>query len=190
MTTFDSSKRGEALFFKFWAILATAIFMIVTGFVGFGMDTSLAFGKEFPQKGFSRRGHHCSMTSLAALRACHAEVKDDYWIAIGNCDNVSDQQTRKECKEGAREELKEARALCQEQIEARLDVCEELGEEPYDPDLLPADFVDPESITNAVANAYLPLVEGTQWVYRGETDEGTEIITVTVTDEITVASNL
>lgn len=179
MITFDAIKRDGAVFFKFWTISATAVFMTVISFVGFGMDTALAFGK-----GFAQRDHHCSMTSLAAFRACHSEAKDDYWIANGNCANVSDRAARKECKDAAREELREAGEMCKEQLEARLEVCDELGEEPYDPDLFPADFVDPKTITNANANAYFSLVVGSQWVYRSETDEGTEIITVTVTDEI------
>ncbi|MGD9364798.1 MAG: hypothetical protein PVH87_03810 [Desulfobacteraceae bacterium] len=179
MVKFDASKRDEALLFKFRAIAVTAVFMTVISFIGFGLGTAQACGKGFPQ-----RDHNCSRTSLAAFRACHSEVKDDYWIAIGNCTNVSDPAARKECQEAAREELRDAGELCKEQFEARLAVCEELGEEPYDPDLFPDDFIDPEDITNATANTYFPLVAGTQWVYRGETDEGIEIITVTVTDEI------
>ena len=48
---------------------------------------------------------------------------------------------------------------------------------------MPNDFIDPETITTDNANPYFPLVIGKQWVYEGETEEGTEVITVTVTDD-------
>jgi hypothetical protein len=79
-----------------------------------------------------------------------------------------------------RAERQEARALCGEQRDARLDLCGALGEDRYDPDFDPADFVDPLAIGGAVgANPYFPLIPGTRWVYEG----GDETVTVTVTDK-------
>jgi len=134
------------------------------------------------------RGRHvnraCSKTASAAFLACQNEVKDDYWIAKGNCYNLSDKEAQAECFEEAKDEYKGAKEECTEQLEARKDLCEEVGEDPYDPinDLEP-EFVDPRDIGGVVApNQYFPLVPGHEWVYEG----GGETITVTVTNEIVV----
>jgi len=118
----------------------------------------------------------CSKTASSAYLACSYEVKDDYWIAKGNCYNLSDREERDECFEEAKEEYKEAKGECREQLEARKDLCEELGEAPYDPEIDPDDFV---TVDDSNANPYFPLVPGKQWVYEG----GDETITVTVTYE-------
>lgn len=128
--------------------------------------------------------HHkkafCSMTAKAAKKACGYEIKDDYWIAVGNCINESDSGEREECLREARAEKREGRELCKQQLYARLDLCDAVGEARYDPDFDPEHFVDPTEIGNSIApNAYFPLVAGNQWIYEG----GDETITVTVTDE-------
>lgn len=112
---------------------------------------------------------------MAAFRACPSDLIDDLWIAIGNCTNVSDPATRKECKEAAREELMEAGELCKEQFEARLEVCEELGEEPYDPDLFPDDFIDPDVLE---FKFYAPGI-GAVLELNPDTNERVELIMMT-----------
>lgn len=125
-------------------------------------------------------GGFCTKTAHAAFKACRHEVKDDFWIAIGNCNNVADPGEREECKLDAKAELAENRELCGEQHEARLDICDALGEAPYDPKIDPAMFVDPADIGKSVVpNRYFPLVRGNEWVYEG----GDETILVTVTKE-------
>jgi len=125
----------------------------------------------------------CSKTSWAAFVACQNEARDDYWIARGNCYNVSDPEARAECFKEALSEFRDAVKECKEQREARLEVCEDIGEAPYDPALDPNDFVDPDNIGGSKPiNQYFPLVPETQWVYVGNTDEGIETITVTVTN--------
>jgi hypothetical protein len=122
----------------------------------------------------------CTMTAKAALMACRAEVEDDFWITMGNCINVSDPADRRTCGTDARTERRDGKKLCKDQFEARLEVCALVGEERYDPDFNPANFVDPADIGNTVVpNPYFPLVPGTRWVYQG----GDETITVTVTDK-------
>ena len=129
----------------------------------------------------------CSKTASSAYLACQYEVKDDYWIAKGNCYNLSDEDAQDECFDEAKDEYKGAKEECKDQLEARKDLCEELGEDAYDPQLVPGDFVeDPATITAGNANPYFPLVPGYQWVYEGETEEGTETITVTVTGDTKV----
>lgn len=122
----------------------------------------------------------CSMTAKAAKKACGFEVKDDYWIAVGNCINESDPEERSVCFQEARTEQRDGKELCKEQLDARLELCDAVGEARYDPDFDPGNFVDPTEIGDSVApNPYFPLVAGNQWVYEG----GDETITVTVTDK-------
>lgn len=123
----------------------------------------------------------CSRTANAAFEACQHEIRDDYWITIGNCNNLSDAGTQAECKEEAESALKEGNVQCREQREGRLDICEVLGEAAYDPKINPAMFVDPAKIGKTVApNPYFPLIRGRTWIYKG----GTETITVKVTEDI------
>jgi hypothetical protein len=125
----------------------------------------------------------CTQTAEVALKACQYEALDDFWMAIGNCKNLSDPVARAECRDEARRALKEARKLCTEQFEARLELCEDLGEERYDPQIDPAMFVDPAEIGNTIApNPYYPLVRGAMRIYRG----GAETVTVTVTEDTKV----
>lgn len=128
--------------------------------------------------------HHntafCSKTAKATRMSCGFEVQDDYWIAVGNCINESDPDERVACFREARAEQQEGRELCEEQLDARLALCEAVGEDRYDPDFDPEQFVDPAEIGHSIApNPYFPLVAGTRWVYEG----GGETITVTVTDK-------
>jgi hypothetical protein len=122
----------------------------------------------------------CSKTTRHAYKACHKVVRDDYWIETGICLNLSDPQERADCSADAKGALREGNTLCKEQRAARGEVCEALGEEPYDPQIDPLDFVDPADIGATVAaNPYFPLVRGVTRIY--EADD--ETITVTVTDE-------
>jgi hypothetical protein len=136
------------------------------------------------------RARFCSRTAMAAFVACQNEIKDDYWIAVGNCNNISETEPRAECLEDANAEYKEGKELCGDQREARLELCEELGEAPYDPVLDPEDFVDFQEVIDDPAsftpNRYFPLVPGTKWVYFAYDEEGdlAERITVIVKNEI------
>ncbi|MEJ2427511.1 MAG: hypothetical protein P8075_01100 [Deltaproteobacteria bacterium] len=125
----------------------------------------------------------CSQTASAAFFACYNEKKDDYWIAQGNCFNLDDPGDRAECFAEAKADYKDAKAECQDQLGARRDLCDELGEAPYDPEIDPDNFVDPADIGGSVtANPYFPLVRGSKWVYK--TSVRGEGITETNTDEV------
>lgn len=122
----------------------------------------------------------CTGTARAALSACRHEVKDDFWIAVGNCKNSADLATHAECKQDARVAHKENSAACDTQLETRLAICETLGEAPYDPPIDPAMFVNPADIGKSVApNPYFNLMRGRTRIYTGDT----ETITVTVTED-------
>ncbi|MBW1768844.1 MAG: hypothetical protein JRJ65_17575 [Deltaproteobacteria bacterium] len=169
--------KQKSLWLKVRMSLFVGVFTVFTGLGLFQFASSQAVA--------GGRCGLCTQTSYAAFRACKNETRDDYWIAIGNCNNLSDPDERAECKREAWGELRSARGDCRDQFDARQDICDELGQGPYDPVINPDDFVDPDDIGGDVvaANLYTPLIPGTVWVYEGETEEGTETITVTVTGE-------
>jgi len=122
----------------------------------------------------------CSQTTQAALKACRAGNMDDYWIAMGNCSNLMDENARSSCKTETKQLSREVQTECKQQSEARADICAVIGEAAYDPQIAPANFVDPLQIGSSVAaNAYFPLVPGNKWTYEG----GGETNIVTVTEE-------
>ncbi len=79
------------------------------------------------------------------------------------------------------EELFDELALGLDEVEAqdlaRLEVCALTGGGVYDPDLDEDDFLD------EVEHKFLPLDPGSEWIYHKMSDEGLEVVTVTVTDE-------
>ncbi len=121
----------------------------------------------------------CTLNAESARFACLSEAEDDRWVAIGNCLNSTDLL----CFVAIAEQLYEVTQECAEQFEARLEVCEALGEDIYNPVVEPSNFVDPTKIGASVTpNPYFPLVPGTIWTYKG----GDQTITVTVTEDTKV----
>ncbi|MGD8377010.1 MAG: hypothetical protein PVF68_12795 [Acidobacteriota bacterium] len=120
----------------------------------------------------------CERAAMAARMACRNDVRDDYYTSLGRCENLAEAPDREECRGEAEEARREDGALCREQHEARLDLCDQLDEYRYAPEIDPADFLSPEQAA-ADPNPYFPLVPGRTWIYENEEER----ITVTVTDE-------
>ena len=111
---------------------------------------------------------NCTEMSNYAFTARLGEITDDYFIAVGKCYNLppdSDEDI-KQCIKDAIAEKKDALDEAKDQRDARLDLCDQVGEDPYNPDLDSADFVDPATITSSNANRYWPLVPGYKWTYK------------------------
>ena len=111
------------------------------------------------------QGLYCSATAQAADHACGHGVLDDYWIAVGICTNEPDPVDRKECFADANDARAEGNQLCDDQLDARREACDELGEARYDPRFEP--FMFESDYANLVhANPYFPLGIGNYWVFR------------------------
>lgn len=120
----------------------------------------------------------CSKTANLVLRSCWEEAREERTAREASCLNYADEEKYQECRQEASEENRENRNLCWEQRSARLDLCDAVGEAPYDPDWDPEDFEeDPTDLD--MPNPYFPLIPGTQWVYEGDEER----ITVTVKSE-------
>jgi hypothetical protein len=122
---------------------------------------------------FAAGPNFCSATAAAELSACKHEAAADAANAKALCTNVADADDRDECNDDAKEDQKEALALCAEQRDARGDVCDALGEDRYDPDFDPRDFIDDFAHPRS-PNPYFPLRIGNRWKYAGG-DERTEV---------------
>ncbi|MFN8640971.1 MAG: hypothetical protein U0802_04665 [Candidatus Binatia bacterium] len=107
----------------------------------------------------------CDLSAETVLRSCLNGARSDYSLALGRCLNLADPASRS-CRLGASTDLREARATCGEQDEARDAVCARLGPDAYDPVIDPANFVA------TVTNPYFPLAPGTTFIYEGSTAEG------------------
>jgi hypothetical protein len=126
----------------------------------------------------SHAGGACDDTSRLARTACVAGVTADFSIGKSNCVNLAGTAARQQCVADAREARTEAQQLCRDQSHARQDLCDALGQDPYDPAINPNEFLPPQ-VTAANPNPYFPLVPGTTRVFKG----GGETDTVTVTNQ-------
>jgi len=167
-------ERSAALMFKLGVALLVILFVVVFGPGLLKLESSQALAKK-------KKGRYCTQTAEAAYKACIKEKQDDYNIAYGKCINVSDRDAREECFDEAKngeDGYKEAISECKDQREARRDVCDDLGEDRYDPDLSPGNF------TSTIDNSYFPLSIGDQFTYHSIASDGTTVLqTVVITVE-------
>jgi hypothetical protein len=131
-----------------------------------------ARGAFSPCDGIARLAYHSALSDAGA----------DYWLAMAIANNLPTAAERWEASAEARRDFRSNVAAASEQYEARLDVCDELGGGRYHPEIEPEDFLTPEEAA-ANPNPWRPLVPGRTYIYRTETDEGTETVTVEVTHE-------
>ncbi|MDH3237105.1 MAG: hypothetical protein OEM42_01060 [Deltaproteobacteria bacterium] len=153
-------------FLRFFCVLTTVFALSIA----LGVRPGIAHG-DSDEDG----GRFCSRTAWLAFAACGNEVRDDSLVADAICVNISDKEDRKECIREAKRTRKEELESCIEQRNARLEVCEAIGEERYDPDFDPESF----EVSFNNNNPYLPLTIGNSWTYEG----GSEKIVVEVMGE-------
>jgi len=145
---------------------AGAIACLGSGSIVVGCSTGHAGGSSDP----------CKSVAQDARKACQHEAKAEYWVALGKCENLPTKEERDECRRLAKEEMDSALEDCADQYDARLEVCDSIPG-AYDP------FIDPTNFATTIDNPYFPLTPGTTFVFEKVTEEGTEHIEVTVTDE-------
>src|SRR5512132_637113 len=72
----------------------------------------------------------CDQTTQAAAKACDFNAQNDFWIAVGTCDNLADAGKKAACNKQARSDRQSAKSDCQAQTAARQQVCQGLGQGP------------------------------------------------------------
>ena len=146
---------------------------------------SLAASISVDAKASHRGDNACSKTSQLMRSACFAETRDDFLVEKAKCYNEKESEEKRECLAEVREELIEVRGECHEQYEAREQVCERLGQAPYDPSFEAEDF---ETSLGAltVPNPHFPMQVGNVWIYGGDEDIMVEVLNETkFIDDIT-----
>jgi hypothetical protein len=116
----------------------------------------------------SRSSSYCSITADLQEQGCLADQKDTFFTARAICTNTSDAAERGACLEDANDELRAGTQLCDDQDDAREDLCARIGEARYEPDFDPAHFDDPRSPTHP--NPYFPIAVGNHWSVSGGGD--------------------
>lgn len=150
------------------------IAIVATLLIAIGPAAGLAAADELSDP---HPKNHCSRTAMNVLRGCNSGAIDDYWIKRGQCENLRSAEARGECLREASQELLAAMKECRDQHDVRLEVCNLIGEEPYDPQ------IDPDQFVQVIDNPYLPLTPGTTMIYEGTTENGFEHIEVRTTSE-------
>lgn len=120
---------------------------------------------------------YCGATAHAAQTACVLGANSDSELAKAKCLNTSAAPAARACRQAATDEKKEALEDCKDQLEARIDVCRELGPAIYDPP------IDPNNFGTTVDNPFFPLTPGTTYVYETQTQDGLERDVVEVTSQ-------
>jgi len=122
----------------------------------------------------------CTQTSDAALTACQNDARVTFYTSKGICINETDDKDRTKCNADAQQTLTDDMQSCNDEHDARLHVCSLLGEDRYDPEFEPRQFVNPDDIGHGVKpNPFFPVVVGMRWKYTG----GGQVDIVTITDK-------
>jgi len=130
----------------------------------------------------------CQDSAQDALRSCRNGARASYWLALARCDNAPGTEdgasatrasagARGGCDKAARQDQRDALALCSDQFDARARICDALGGGPYDP------AVDPANFSTTIDNPYDPMKPGTTFVYEGDRANGHEHDELHVTNE-------
>src|SRR5262245_35559828 len=90
----------------------------------------------------------CSPPAQTLFSACTTDITAQSLVTKAVCSNVSDSQERDACLQEMRDARDEGKEECKEQRDWRLEACEILGEERYDPDISPSIFDDPKHQEN------------------------------------------
>ena len=154
--------------------------------ISLGLSLAL-LGQPAAAGGSAKKEGACSSTATVAHTACVYDVLDSFWISTGKCKNLADSGARAECLADLKGFPREGRQECAAQRAARLDLCDDLGEAPYDPPFEPSLFVNPDDIGGSVApNPWFPIIAGQTRLFRG----GNEEILVTVTHDVDLISGV
>ena len=121
----------------------------------------------------------CGNVAVAQWKSCQNETREEFWDQVARCINESGESSFYLCLGEVYAEKREAIELCGEQYSARIDICDELDDQLYAPDVNPDNFLTAAEIA-ANPNPYFPLTPGLVRIYEA----GDETITVTVTDEV------
>ncbi|HKA33415.1 MAG TPA: hypothetical protein VKH64_09395 [Candidatus Binatia bacterium] len=120
----------------------------------------------------------CLLSSTVSERSCQASAQSDYFIALATCYNLADPGARKACQQQAVADQKDALQTCDDQNDARDQVCKQLGGAPYDP------VIDPKKFSGTITNPFLMFTVGTLFVYESNFGQHNEVFVTNKTRNI------
>jgi hypothetical protein len=123
-----------------------------------------------------RAGRFCTATGASLLQACRHAAENAFFLAQAACINL-DLTAAGACALKAEGRREQSGHLCNAQSAARAELCQDLGEERYQPGFLPEDF-ERDFHHPSHPNPYGPLVPGDHWRYEGQGQE----VEITVLD--------
>lgn len=137
----------------------------------------------------------CTRSAESLRTTCNLEALGNHSKAMATCVNLLGAQAVASCQAAALAKVREDRAACAEVQDAREDVCDLLGNAPYQPNFgkaFAANFVNPLNIGKTVRpNKFLSLVPGTRRVFEGiVTDESGEQVIERAEIEVTNKTKL
>lgn len=109
----------------------------------------------------------CGRSTQHLLQACQHEAANDYRVGVAICLNVGDAAEVEECLDANRSTRAEALEECADSREVRHEACEELGPNPYDP------VIDPANFGARINNPHAQDKQGNVW-YFGELSKNYE----------------
>jgi len=130
--------------------------------------------------GYHHNSSNCEKSAGSMLRACYYDVRDDLNETVASCQHIADRSDRRACYSSAYSAKAEDSEECGAVYEARVEACDVLDEDRYDPDPL----LDPNNIfvhpdTPVLTNPYVSVEEGHTYVLRvGEIGEDPEELVV------------
>ena len=110
------------------SLLAAAV--IALGYCGQSARAQDAAAEAESQGKTDNNAGACEQTTQAAAKACDFNAQNDFWIAVGSCDNLSDAGKKAACNKQAQSDRQSAKSDCQAQTAARQQVCQGLGQGP------------------------------------------------------------
>jgi hypothetical protein len=114
----------------------------------------------------------CAQTSQVGLRGCEYSAKGAYRLALGSCHNLSGAREKGDCLTNAEGNLTSQLNECNEQFKARNQVCKEVGEGAYDPEVARQGFI--KHLKNLTGNLYFPLTPGLFLTYKRVAPDGND----------------
>lgn len=160
------------------AILFSAGLAVLTGSTATAGETSMISAIDTEARHATRA---CRTHAKLMRKACDADRNDTYLVHLADCAYVVSAEDEPECKVDARDEREEDKETCNDIYDARLELCGLVGEQRFDVDFDPAEFIHPDDIGNGVdPNPYWPLTAGHTQVIIAEG----EVTVVTATDEV------
>jgi hypothetical protein len=146
-----------------------ALFILLITVLNLAIDPANAADDEYT---WDDKAPVCTQTSQIALKACNSAEREIYLLSVGSCHNLLNENEKTDCLTISKKNLDDQLNLCNEKFKARNEVCSELGEGAYNPQIIPHDFVKP--FKSVLGNRYFPLKPGTLLTYRKVSPDGNE----------------